>query len=239
MTLTSPRARTGTARRGRPASRMAEPDTVDTVAPETEAPAPPAPVTRRPARVRTAAAERAYARRAQREGRPVDRARSAPEDSAAGRATFVVLVIGLLVVGVAATLWLSTQAIADSYRLEKAKQEANDLSERAATLQREVTKLDSPAALAERAKQLGMVLPGDPARLVVQPDGSVVVVGEPTPATSAAPPTPPPAEQGQPPVPEVPAQQGPAQAPVQGDGQPPAQNEGQQPAQGQPTPGAG
>jgi hypothetical protein len=237
---------------------VAEPETVDTLAPEAPAPAPAAPVTERPARVRTAAAQRAYARRAQREGRPVDRDRNTPEDSAAGRATFVVLVIGLLVVGVAATLWLSTQAIADSYRLEKAKQEANDLSERAATLQREVTKLDSPAALAQRAKELGMVLPGDPARLVVQPDGSVVVVGEPKPATSAAPP---PGDQGQPQVPEVPAQQGPAQAPVQGDGQQqgqtpaqnqgqqpaqnqgqqPAQNQGQQPAQGQgqPAPGAG
>ena len=124
------------------------------------------------------------------------------------------LIIGLLVVGIAATLWLSTQAIADSYRLEQARQEATDLSERADVLQREVTKLDSPSALAQRAKELGMVFPGDPARLVVQPDGTVVVVGEPRPAPS--------------PTPEPPAQD-PAQQPA-GDQQPPAA--GDQPAQG-------
>ena len=53
-------------------------------------------------------------------------------DHGAGRASFVVLIIVLLTVGVAATLWLSTQAIADSYRLDEAKQEADRLAERAA-----------------------------------------------------------------------------------------------------------
>src|SRR2546430_2205365 len=189
MTLTSPSPRPSTAGRTRPSVRGVTTTEPVTAPPVTDAPPAVAPpVTERP-RVRSAAAERAYARRAQREGRPVERSAQQP-DRAAGRATFVVLIIGLLVVGVAATLWLSTQAIADSYRLEKAKQDANDLSERAASLQREVTNLDSPAALAQRAKELGMVLPGDPARLVVQPDGSVVVVGEPKPATgTAAPPT--------------------------------------------------
>jgi hypothetical protein len=159
------------------------------------------------ARPRTAAAERAYARRAQREGRRAPRRAAEPEDSTAGRASFVVLIIGLLVVGVAATLWLSTQAIADSYRLDEAKQAATDLSERAEVLQREVTKMDSPSEIARRAKELGMVLPDDPARLVVQPDGSVVVVGEPKAAEAPAPP-PPPAGQDQataPPAEEQPA----------------------------------
>jgi cell division protein FtsB len=158
--------------------------------------------TERPSgRPRTAAAQRAYARRAHREGRKPERAsRAEREETAASRASFVVLIIVLLVVGVASTLWLSTQAIADSYRLEDAKQAANDLSERAEVLQREVTKMDSPSALAQRAKELGMVLPGDPARLVVQPDGSVVVVGEPKPAPAPAPPVPaPPADGAQPP----------------------------------------
>lgn len=199
--------------RGRTRTRPAEPADLETapdLAPDTE---------RRSARPRTAAAERAYARRAQREGRAPERA-AAPADSAAGRASFVVLIIALLVVGVATTLWLSTQAIADSYRLDEAKQTANDLSERAAVLQREVTKMDSPSEIARRAKELGMVLPDDPARLVVQPDGTVVVVGEPKQA-EGPPPPPQPAE--------APAAEAPpadtAQAPA-GDQGAPAQRAG-------------
>ena len=73
-------------------------------------------------------------------------------DRGAGRASFVVLIIVLLAVGVAATLWLSTQAIADSYRLEDAKQQADQLAERADQLQRDVTKAES-ASVAGRARE--------------------------------------------------------------------------------------
>src|SRR5437870_6919772 len=149
--------------------------TLPAAAPDTALLPDTSPTERPSGRPRTAAAQRAYARRAQREGRKPERAERV--ENPGGRARFVVLIMALLVVGIAATLWLSTQAISDSYRLEKARQEATDLSERADTLQREVTKLDSPSVLAERAKQLGMVFPGDPARLVVQPDGTIVVVG--------------------------------------------------------------
>ena len=204
MTMTAP-----TSAPSRTRTRPAEPAALDVAAPDTVA----LPETERPSgRPRTAAAQRAYARRAQREGRAPERA-AAPADTAAGRASFVVLIIALLVVGVATTLWLSTQAIADSYRLDEAKQAANDLSERAEVLQREVTKMDSPSAIAQRAKELGMVLPGDPARLVVQPDGTVVVVGEPKAAEGpAAPPPPPPAAEVEPAPPA--------------DAQPPAQRAG-------------
>jgi cell division protein FtsB len=201
--------------------------TVPTSAP-TKAPPRPAPEpallpdanpTERPSgRPRTAAAQRAYARRAQRAGHGPERAEQAVTPG--GRARFVVLIIVLLVTGIAATLWLSTQAISDSYRLERAKQESTDLSERADVLKREVSKLDSPSALAQRAKELGMVFPGDPARLVVAPDGTITVVGEPKQAPSQAPPstpttspgtTPPPAgqqppgDQGDEPAPPAPA----------------------------------
>lgn len=147
----------------------------------------PAPA-RTPNRARSAAAQRAYARRAQREGRPVQRVVEEDLDHGTGRVSFAVLIIVLLVVGVAATLWLSTQAIADSYRLDQVKQESERLTERAAELQREVTEKESAASLAERAKAMGMVPAGDPARLIVQPDGTVVVVGEPTPVQKPAPP---------------------------------------------------
>ncbi|ASR35378.1 hypothetical protein BAY61_10650 [Prauserella marina] len=148
-----------------------------------------------PARRRSSAAERAYARRAQR-AKEVQRAK-APEPRAQrvkllrwprSRASFVLLLMALMVAGVATTLWLSTQAIADSYRLEQLRQDNGHLAERAEQLQREVATAKSPYSLAERAKQLGMVPGGNPARIVVGADGSTTVVGEPVEATAPAPP---------------------------------------------------
>ncbi|MGH3762355.1 hypothetical protein, partial [Actinophytocola sp.] len=190
-------------------------------------------------RSRSAAARRAYARRAHREGRPADRV-ELDEDHAAGRASFVILIIALLAVGVAATLWLSTQAIADSYRLEDAKQTADQLAERADQLQRDVTKAESASALAERAKAMGMVPAGDPARLVVRPDGRVVVVGEPTRAEKPKPPasqtrrpaTPPPGQPGD-------TRPGGRQPGDQADGQQPGGQEEAPRRQAANTPGAG
>lgn len=138
-------------------------------------------------RGRSSAAQRAYARRAQRVGRIAPAAED-EESPAAGRASFVVLIIGLLAVGVAATLWLSTQAIADSYRLDQLKEETTHLAERAEQLQREVAEDSSAATLAERARELGMVPYDDPAWLVVKPNGKVVVVGKPKRATVPPPP---------------------------------------------------
>ncbi|TCO56677.1 hypothetical protein [Actinocrispum wychmicini] len=180
----------------------------DTVQPGTEESTTEASP-RAPRRPRTAAAERAYARRAQREGRALgEPVRSAPrqkgqkaERGTASRASFVMLVMGLLVVGVITTLWLSTQAIADSYRLDQAKKAAAELSERAETLERDVAGLGSASTLADEAAKLGMVPAGDPARLVVNPDGTVTVVGDPKPV--AGPPAPPPPSDQ--PTPEQPA----------------------------------
>lgn len=214
MTVTVP---TPTPTRTRPSRRPVD---APTEAPDT-ALLPDSPTERPSGRPRTAAAQRAYARRAQREGRKPER--DEPAESPGGRARFVVLIIALLVVGIAATLWLSTQAISDSYRLEQARKEAADLSERADTLQREVTKLDSPSALAERAKELGMVFPGDPARLVVQPDGTITVVGDPKAAQAPAAPPTQPTQTAQPPA---------------GGQQPPAAGQEQAAAQPGQAPGA-
>jgi cell division protein FtsL len=151
-------------------------------------------------RRRSAAAERAYARRAQRTGRraPGKGQEQRSEQHIASRVSFVMLVIGLLTVGVVATLWLSTQAIQDSYRLDRAKRAATELAERAQLLQREVAYLESASRLAEEAAKAGMVESGDPAHLVVGPDGKTTVVGQPTPAKPATPPQ----QQQQPPVPQ-------------------------------------
>lgn len=155
---------------------------------------------------RTTAAERAYARRAQRaEGLK----RTAPEPERQklrlklrvprSRATFVLLVMMLLAAGVVVTLLLSTQAIADSYRLEQLRENNAGLAERVEQLQQDVSGAESPSSLAERAKALGMVPAGDPAHLVQNPDGSVTMVGEPKQAEGRA--------QAQSPVTQAPAPQ--------------------------------
>ena len=107
------------------------------------------------------------------------------------RASFVLLIMAMLAAGVVATLWLTTQAIAGSYKLERLHEHNAELAERAAKLERVVTKRESAPWLAEQARQLGMVPGGTPAKVVVRPDGSVTVVGEPKKVTAPAPPPPP------------------------------------------------
>ncbi|WP_141134602.1 FtsB family cell division protein [Haloechinothrix alba] len=146
---------------------------------------------------RRSAAEKAYARRAQRSTALLDRGAGAPamritqltERGAVvallkrclpkSRSAFVLTMMGLLTAGLGLTLWLSTQAIADSYRLETVRAENASLAERVERLQREVTRQESAASLAERARELGMVPSGDPARIIVEPDGETRLFGDP------------------------------------------------------------
>ncbi len=180
-------------------------------------------------RVRSRAVQRAYARRAQRTG-----GLHVVQDSSntARQAPFVVLGMVLLAVALVATLWLSTAAAADSYHLHSARETARNLTERSENLSREVASLETAPELARRARQLGMVPAGDPARLVVSPDGAVVRIGEPRRASApaaVAPEPAPPAAPGQPapvqparvqpapvqPAPALPAPAQPAPAPAQ------------------------
>src|SRR5438094_6466283 len=156
--------------------------------------APPqeAPATER-RHTRTSAAERAYARRAQRaEGlqrtaeQPA-RVRKLRLRWPHSRASFVMIVMALLAAGVVTTLLLSTQAIADSYRLEQIRQENSALAEHSEQLQQDVTQGEAASSLADRAKALGMVPGGEPAHLVRNPDGSIKVVGTPEKVTAPAP----------------------------------------------------
>lgn len=154
-------------------------------------------------RTRSAAVQRAYARRAQRTGAVHTGAHSGRDSgrdsaAAASRAPFVVLVMVLLSVALVATLWLSTAAAGDSYRLQNARESARDLTERSEQLGREVATLETAPELARRALELGMVPAGDPARLVVGPDGAVAVVGEPEAATAPRAASPAPAQQAPP-----------------------------------------
>ncbi len=165
-------------------------------------------VTRRRAaeseRGRSRAVQRAYARRAQRTGL----ASAAHSGADAGRrAPFVVLLMVVLVVALVSTLWLSTAAAADSYQLRSAQEQARDLMERSENLGREVATLEAAPEVARRARELGMVPAGDPARLVVRPDGAVIRIGQPQRAMA---PAPPPA--AEPPVAEPPVAEPPAPA---------------------------
>lgn len=109
--------------------------------------------------------------------------------------------MALLALALTATLWLSTAAAADSYQLESARKTARTLAERAETLGREVASLETAPQLARRARELGMVPAGDAAQLVVRPDGSVGVIGQPRRVSAPAPPPPAPPPQPLPPAP--------------------------------------
>ncbi|WP_284744010.1 hypothetical protein [Amycolatopsis sp. RTGN1] len=239
---TKSRRRNAPATRGR--SEAARTSTTAEPEPQTLEPGKAAP--RRASRGRTSAAERAYARRAQRadllkerEPRPVPKTAEpgAPKVRLKlrlpkSRASFVLLMMALLAAGVATTLWLTTQAIADSYRLEQLRTTNANLAETKEQLQREVAKAESPASLAPAAQQLGMVPGGDPARILVGPDGKTSLVGEPkkakadSPAVPVAPPAAPAAgtqsAQGVPiegDQPAVPAEEQPAPPAQPGGGQ--------------------
>jgi hypothetical protein len=147
------------------------------------------------ARARSAAAERAYARRAARtqsRGPAVTR-----QPVVTPKAPFVVMVMVVLSVGIAAIMWLSTQATADSYRLQDARAEETRLARQVEQLRQEVALAESPLKLAEAAAKLGLIPAGDPARLRQLPDGSIEVYGKPS---AVQPPPPPQTSTQNPPV---------------------------------------
>ena len=142
--------------------------------------------------------KKAYARRDDRLKRVLGtgRVRSTRPAAPAGRAQFVLLVMVLLTAGLVATLWLSTAAASDSYRLQDARAAAQALTAQSERLHRDVAQMSSAPALAARAAQLGMVPVQDPARLVVDASGAVTVVGEPKAAVAPVPVAPPAAKPG-------------------------------------------
>ncbi|WP_378739350.1 hypothetical protein [Nocardia brasiliensis] len=154
-------------------------------------------------RVKSGAAQRAYARRRLRAETRSDTPDLPlrPASVMAARIPFVAAIIALLGCGLALTLLLTTRAAEDSYQLGDIRATNKRLADERAALQREVEAADSAPELAARARELGMIPAKDPARLVIGPDGTVTVIGKPTPAQGApvpplnvspAAPTPPP-----------------------------------------------
>ncbi len=99
-----------------------------------------------------------------------------------GRGPFIVLVLGLLILGTLGLLVLNTVIAADSFRAEQLVQRNAELAVAEQELRRQVAEGLSPEALAEAARDLGMVAAGQPGFVVVNPDGSIVIQGTPVPA---------------------------------------------------------
>jgi hypothetical protein len=104
------------------------------------------------------------------------------------RVPFVVLVIGSLGVGLGVTLWLSTDAAERSYQLGHARETNQALLQQKEALERQVLEAQAAPALAEAARNLGMIPSRDTAHLVQDASGNWVVIGTPKPAHGVAPP---------------------------------------------------
>jgi len=106
----------------------------------------------------------------------------------AARVPFVVLVIGSLGLGLGVTLWLSTDAAERSYQLGSARETNQALLQQKEALERDVLEAQAAPALAESARELGMIPSRDTAHLVQDPAGNWIVVGTPKPAEGVPPP---------------------------------------------------
>jgi len=104
------------------------------------------------------------------------------------RVPFVVLVIGSLGLGLGVTLWLSTDSAERSYQLSNARETNQALLLQKEALERDVLEAQAAPALAEAARDLGMIPSRDTAHLVQDPAGNWVVIGTPRPAEGVPPP---------------------------------------------------
>lgn len=105
----------------------------------------------------------------------------------AGKVPFVVLVIGSLGLGLGLTLWLSTDSAERSYQLGNAREKNRLLKQQKEALERDVLEAQAAPALAEAARNLGMIPTKDTAHLVQDPSGNWVVIGTPKPAEGVPP----------------------------------------------------
>jgi GLTT repeat-containing protein len=101
---------------------------------------------------------------------------------------FVVLIIGALGLGLALTLWLSTDSAERSYQLSHAREKTRMLQQQKEALERDVREAEAAPALAEAARKQGMIPTRDTAHLVQDASGNWVVVGTPKPADGVPPP---------------------------------------------------
>lgn len=111
----------------------------------------------------------------------------APVPSRAARAPFVLFSMGVVGAGLAGLLVLNTVVAQDAFTIHDVAAANAALAEREQRLQQEVASLEAPAAVAERARSIGLVPAGDP--VFLKPDGTVL--GNPVPVVAPPPPPPP------------------------------------------------
>jgi len=113
------------------------------------------------------------------------------------RAPFVVLMLGLLVTTTLGLLLLNTAIAVDSLDANEQRAINAEQAEQVARLEQRVVAADTAAELARAATAAGLVQPGAAAHLVLQPDGTSVLLGtadpaptpDPAPAADAGQPT--------------------------------------------------
>lgn len=98
------------------------------------------------------------------------------------RGPFVVLVLGLVILGTIGLLVLNTVIAADSFRAGELIQRNAELAVVEQELQRQVAEGLSPQELAQSARDLGMIPAGQPGFVIIGPDGSIIISGSPVPA---------------------------------------------------------
>ncbi|MFD5317347.1 septum formation initiator family protein [Streptomyces sp. NPDC127098] len=92
--------------------------------------------------------------------------------STAARTPFVLLVVLLLGSGMLGLLFLNASLNEGSFELSELRRETQELTDQQQELQAEVDGYSAPDALAERARELGMVPDGPP--VFLGPDGSLL-----------------------------------------------------------------
>ncbi len=95
---------------------------------------------------------------------------------------FVVPVIALLVLGLGLSLWLSTKAAQDSYKLGIERTQNQSLIDQRDALKRTYESGNSAPELSDKAARLGMIPADNPARMIVDDPRRPRVVGKPEPA---------------------------------------------------------
>lgn len=99
------------------------------------------------------------------------------------RAPFVIVLVALLVGTTLSLLLLNTAIAVDSLRATEQRTAMAEQAKVVTRLEQQVIAADTAAELARAAAAVGLVPPGDAAHLVLQPDGSSVLLGSATPAT--------------------------------------------------------
>ncbi|MCZ2828297.1 hypothetical protein O2W14_05550 [Modestobacter sp. VKM Ac-2986] len=98
------------------------------------------------------------------------------------RAPFVALIVALLVATTLGLLALNTAIAVDSLKANEQRAANAQQAEEVSRLEQQVVAADTATELARAAAAAGLVQPGAPAHLVLQPDGTSVLLGTAVPA---------------------------------------------------------